>query len=138
MGAHRMKSKSARLKLKCWKLFSQYIRLKYARDDGNCQCFTCNKVSPWKEMQCGHGISGRGGFILFFEEVCRPQCYGCNVGRGGYYEIFIPKLIDLYTKEQYEKWVIEARKPFKRTVSDYEDLIDELNKQLIPLIDKEG
>ena len=119
-----------KLKTKAWSLFSQYIRRKYSDRLGNDTCFTCGIVKPWKEMQCGHGISGRGNFVLFLEEVCRPQCYGCNVGRGGNYEVFIPKLIDLYTKEQYEAWVIESRKPMKRTKADYLELIEDLKQRL--------
>ena len=119
-----------KLKTKAWSLFSQYIRRKYSDKLGNCECFTCGIVKPWKEMQCGHGISGRGNFVLFLEEVCRPQCYGCNVGRGGNYEVFIPKLIDLYTKEQYEAWVAESRRPFKRTRADYLELIEDLETNL--------
>jgi len=118
------------LKKKAWTLFSQYIRRKYSDKEGNSQCFTCGRVAPWKELQCGHGIGGRGNFVLFLEEVCRPQCYGCNVGRGGNYEVFIPKLIDFYTKEQYEKWVIESRKPLKLRKGDYVDLIAELQDKL--------
>ena len=118
------------LKKKAWTLFSQYIRRKYSDNMGNAQCFTCGIVKPWKELQCGHGISGRGNFVLFLEEVCRPQCYGCNVGRGGNYEVFIPKLIDLYTREQYDNWVAESRKPMKRTRADYLELIGELESRL--------
>lgn len=118
------------LKRKANTLFSQYIRRKYADKYGNCTCFTCGSVMPIESIQCGHGISGRGNFVLFLEEVCRPQCYGCNVGRGGNYEVFIPKLIDLYTKKQYEAWVVESRKPWKRTKADYLDLIEDLQNKL--------
>ena len=124
------KPKRKTLRLKAWRLFSQYIRRKYADKDGNCECFTCGVIKPWKEMQASHGIGGRGNFVLFLEEVVRPCCYGCNVGRGGAYEVFIPKLIDLYTKEQYEKWVIESRKPTKISISDYEELIQDLEGKL--------
>ena len=125
-----MKSENKRLKDKAWKLFSQYIRRKYSDSLGNCSCFTCGVIKPWKELQCGHGISGRQNYVLFLEEVCRPQCYGCNVGRGGNYEIFIPKLLDTYTKRQFEIWVAESRKPMKRYKSDYLTLIAELQAQL--------
>ena len=125
-----MRSEIKRLKDKAWKLYSVYIRRKYSDKLGYAQCFTCGTVKPYKELQCGHGISGRGNFVLFLEEVCRPQCYGCNVGRGGNYEVFIPKLIDFYTQAQYEKWVQESRKPMKRTKADYQQLITELECKL--------
>jgi hypothetical protein len=74
-------------------------------------------------MQCGHGIGGRGNYVLFLEEICRPQCYGCNVGRQGNYQEFIPKLIREIGIDQYEHHVRESRKPLKRSQGDYEDLI---------------
>ena len=55
------------LKKKVWTLCSKYIRLKYSDKDGNCTCFTCDTVKPWKEMQAGHGISGRTNSILFLD-----------------------------------------------------------------------
>ena len=127
-----------KLKTKAWSLFSQYIRRKYSDKLGYCECFTCGAVKPWKEMDAGHGIGGRGNFVLFLEEVCRPQCKSCNLkqpfGKDGNYEVFIPKLIDLYTKEQYEEWVIESRKPMKRTKADYLELIEDLKQRLEAMI----
>lgn len=121
------------LKNKAWRLFSQYIRRKYSNKEGFAKCFTCGTVKPWKELQCGHGIGGRGNYVLFLEEVCRPQCYGCNVGRKGAYEVFIPKLIDWYGSDKYNEWVVESRKPLKRTKADYLELISELEKNLVEL-----
>ena len=113
------------LKARAWRLFSEYIRLKYADKEGNCRCYTCGVELPaiGHGMQCGHGIGGRGNYVLFLEEICRPQCYGCNVGRSGNYEVFIPKLISEYGQDTYENWVNEARQPLKRTKGDYLDLI---------------
>ena len=113
------------LKAKAWRLFSEYIRLKYADKQGNCRCYTCGVTLPaiGHGMQCGHGIGGRGNYVLFLEEICRPQCYGCNVGRQGNYQEFIPKLIREIGIDQYEHHVRESRKPLKRSQGDYEELI---------------
>jgi hypothetical protein len=81
-------------------------------------------------MQLGHGIGGRGNFVLYLEEVCRPQCQYCNGPLGGNYEHFVPKLINLYTDAQYYDWVAESRKPFKRTKGDYLELVGELQGYL--------
>jgi hypothetical protein len=123
------------LKTKCNKLFSEYIRRKYSDKDGIAECFTCGVRKPWQDLQLGHGICGRGNFVLYLEEVCRPQCPYCNVLLSGRYEIFVPKLHDLYTREQYEEWERSARKPFKRTKADYIDLVYELQGYLRDLDD---
>ena len=109
---------------------SELVRRKYANEYGVCQCYTCDKTMDWREIQAGHGISGRGGFVLFLEEVIKPQCHVCNVFRGGEYQRFIPKLIDEYGTEQYQDWVIDSRKPFKRTKKDWIALVYELQARL--------
>ena len=125
-----MKSESKKLKDKAWTLYSQYIRRKYSNDDGTCSCYTCGKIYPtWHDLQCGHGISGRGQYILY-HETCRPQCYGCNVGRQGNYQVFIPKLIREYGQEQFEQWVALSKQVYKRSIGDYKQLIAELQAQL--------
>ena len=111
--------------------------MKYAKD-GICECFTCGTRRPIEQMQCGHGISGRGNYILFLEEICRPQCEKCNIWQGGAYEIFVPKLCELYTKSQYWKWYYESRKPFKRSKQDYIDLVYDLQDKIAHLENQEG
>ena len=86
-------------KKEVWKQFSLYIRHKYSKR-GMVKCYTCGVVKPIKEMQCGHGFGGRGNSILFDEEICRPQCYSCNVMKGGEYDTFHGKLIE----ENGVKW----------------------------------
>ncbi len=111
-------------KAKTWKAFSRYIRHKYS-DGDNCECFTCGCVRPIKEMQAGHGISGRTTSILFLEEIVRPQCVACNMFKAGMYEVFIPKLIDLYGREGYEEFVRMKHQPRKFTVEELKEMEDE-------------
>ena len=118
------------LKTKCNKLFSQYIRRKYSDKHEMAECFTCGTKRHWSDLQCGHGISGRGNYVLYLEEICRPQCAYCNVLLSGRYEIFVPKLHDLYTRQVFEEWEQNARKPFKRTKADYIELVYELQGYL--------
>ena len=84
------------LKRKIWDIFSKYIRLKYADKNGMVECYTCGTKKFWKEMQAGHGFSGRENSILFDEEIVRPQCKYCNIYRQGNYDIFHAKLIKEY------------------------------------------
>jgi len=81
------------IKNSAWDYYSKYIRLKYADKNGFVRCYTCGVIKFWKEMQCGHGLSGRGNSILFEEKISRPQCYSCNCGKYGNYDVFHAKLI---------------------------------------------
>jgi hypothetical protein len=118
------------LKAKAWKLMSELVRRKHADKDGYAPCFTCGRVQHWTEQDAGHGIGGRDGFVLFLEEIIKNQCKSCNGYQGGRYEIFIPKLEDLYGKDQFKEWANNARKPYKRTKMDYVELVYELQGRL--------
>lgn len=80
-------------------------------------------------MQAGHGVSGRTNGVLFLEEVVRPQCMACNVFKGGMYEVFIPKLIDLYGRDGYEEFVRLKNTPTKFTIPELEDMMEEWKEQ---------
>jgi len=69
------------LKKKLDTIFSTYIRLKYADEDLNVKCFTCDKVYHYKKIQNGHFYSRSILSLRWDEQNCRPQCYGCNIVR---------------------------------------------------------
>jgi hypothetical protein len=119
-------------KRRAWALLSEYIRKKYSDEYGMCQCYTCSTRLDYREMQAGHGVSGRTNWLLTLEaeELIRPQCMPCNILKGGQYEIFIPKLIDEYTLEGFQDFVIEARKPLKMRMSDWGDQIEQIQDRL--------
>lgn len=60
------------------KWFSQYIRLKYADENGIVRCYTCDTPHHWKELDCGHYVKRQHQETRFNENNCRPQCRKCN------------------------------------------------------------
>ena len=109
-------------KKKTWQAFSKYIRHKYSNGDGTCACYTCGTVKPIGEMQAGHGLSGRTNAKLFLEEIVRPQCVACNMFKGGMYEVFVPKLIELYGLDGFNDFVRLKNTTVKYTISELEDM----------------
>lgn len=80
----RAKSKSlAKYKKELDAIFSKFIRLSHADSSGNCTCYTCGKVLPWKQIQNGHFISRSYLATRWHENNCRPQDVGCNVYGNG-------------------------------------------------------
>lgn len=61
------------------KIISQYVRLKYADENGIVACFTCGDKKHWTLQQCGHYIK-RANLYLRWDEGrnLRPQCPYCN------------------------------------------------------------
>lgn len=136
-----MKKKSvARLKRKLWSIFSEYIRLRDCLmttgtlTRGKCIC--CEAELPFKDLQAGHFIAGRGNAILFDEECVHSQCRVCNIIKGGNILVYRRKIIDLYGKgydEILEKRAIPTR---KFTVEELESLISEYQGKIKLLEEK--
>lgn len=59
---------------------------------------TCNRAYPFKQLQAGHFISGRGNAVLFDERIVYTQCIGCNgnppYGKGGNYVEYFRFMLD--------------------------------------------
>ena len=123
-----------KLKDKAWSLFSRFIRLKYSDSDGICECVTCKLKKPWKEMQAGHAVSGRGGYVLFNEKIVRPQCFGCNMAAGGRYDAFVVYLVEEEKSMQFSEYADikrESLKPNKLRKEDFEAVIEKYTKWLV-------
>ena len=111
-------------------VFSQYIRLSYADDNGMVHCYTCPKVLHWKEITNGHFIT-RGSLATRFDERnCRPQCWGCqakHLGNGKPVE-FARKLSIEYGQGIVAELYREAAKIVK--YFPYEEKIEEYKLKL--------
>ena len=108
----RSKSEKTKAKDKAWTAFSRYIRLRDCLrftgkpDEG--KCVTCNLFFPFKKLQAGHFISGRGNAVLFDERIVYSQCYQCNgnppFGRGGNYVEYFRFMLDEWGLEKVDEF----------------------------------
>ena len=64
-------------------IFSRYIRLRNADDNGDAVCVTCSVKNHWKKLQNGHFMSRRHTATRWDEDNCQVQCYSCNVMQQG-------------------------------------------------------
>ena len=118
-----MKSIS-KLKKELDKIFSVFIRLRDATDEGLCQCFTCGKVSHYKTgMQNGHFQSRSFLSTRFDEENCQPQCVGCNMFKQGEQWKFGMNLNAKYGIGTSNKLEFISRQKVKFSRIDYEEKI---------------
>ena len=124
-----MKKNIAKLKKKLWTLVSKYVRAIHSKD-GYCICYTCGVRKPIKEMQAGHGFSGRGNSILFELDIIRPQCYGCNCCNSGKLDIFTYKLRKELGDERFDELFLKKNKIRQFTTYELEDEIIRYNKLL--------
>lgn len=60
------------------KVFSEFVRLKNADENGICVCISCGKRLPWKEMDAGHFVNRKHLSLRWNEINVQPQCRACN------------------------------------------------------------
>ena len=110
-----------------WKVFSEYIRRRYADQQGIAICCSCKKPKHWKELQAGHwpSIDGRNNSILFAEKGVHQQCGQCNTYKHGN-----PAGYDEYMHEHYPQKVMDdlLKLKHKTVIYDKNDYIKMIDK----------
>lgn len=60
-------------------IFSTYIRLRDADEDGYVLCCNCRKRLWWKDSTCGHFVKRRHRGLRWDELNCHAECGPCNL-----------------------------------------------------------
>ncbi len=107
-------------------VFSQYIRLSNADNNGYCTCVTCNKTFHWKAIQAGHFMSRKHYSIRWDERNVKPQCVSCNVYRYGLAYEFSLFLGSELANELY----LQSKELVKFTNYELEDMINDYSEKL--------
>jgi hypothetical protein len=110
-------------------IFSQYIRLRYSKNE-IATCVTCGKSDNWKKMQNGHFVSRKHYATRWDEDNCQVQCSGCNVFRYGEQYLFSKYL----GADLSEELLIKSRKIQKFTDSELLDMIELYNEKVNNLL----
>ena len=110
-------------------IFSQYIRLRYSKNEIS-ECVTCGKQDHWKKLQAGHFVSRKHYATRWDEDNVQVQCSGCNVFRYGEQYLFSKYLgVDLS-----EELLIRSRKIQKFTDNELLDMIELYNEKVNNLL----
>ena len=110
-------------------IFSQYIRLRYSKNEIS-KCVTCGKQDHWKKLQAGHFVSRKHYATRWDEDNVQVQCSGCNVFRYGEQYLFSKYLgVDLS-----EELLIRSRKIQKFTDNELLDMIELYNEKVNNLL----
>jgi hypothetical protein len=110
-------------------IFSQYIRLRYSKNE-IATCVTCGKQDHWKKLQAGHFISRKHYATRFDEDNVQVQCSGCNVFRYGEQYLFSKYL----GADLSEELLMKSRKIQKFTDSELLDMIELYNEKVNNLL----
>lgn len=105
-------------------VFSIFIRMRDADDNGNVKCVTCPEISHWKAMDCGHFIP-RGKLATRYSEInSHQQCPACNRLKDGNlhkYEIFMRATYGIKAIEQLK---IKSHETVKWMSHEIQEMIE--------------
>ena len=120
------------------KIFSLYVRAKYANVFGSVKCYTCGKSFHWRTIQNGHFVQRAILVTRWDENNCRPQCVGCNIFGRGKIHIFSEKLLKELGKEKYLKLVSQNKTNIMGSPPDVKKLLIKYKKKLDKELNKKG
>lgn len=115
---------------KLWPVFSEFIRLRDADENGMCSCFTCGLMRHWKQMDCGHGLGRQHKSTKYHEKNNHAQCKRCNGFEGGMRERYKENVDKKYGKGTWDLLEMMSRKPSKWGVFEIEQLIIYYRKEV--------
>ncbi len=136
------KTERAKAKESAWDAFSVYIRtrdcVRFTGDPAEGKCITCNICYPFKKLQAGHFIQGRGNAVLFDERIVYSQCVGCNgnppYGKGGNYVEYFLFMEKEWGREKLDEFIalkhdtkIYKIHDFQALEREFKDKADALN-----------
>lgn len=104
-------------------VFSEYIRLRDANENGFCKCVTCGSMWRWQALQNGHYIDRRHIGARYDERNCNSQCSSCNIGLRGNLDKYKRAIISSYGVAVLEELESAKRSFEKWTIADYEEKI---------------
>jgi len=111
------------------KVFSEYVRLRDADNQGNIECISCGRKVHWSESDAGHFIDRRHKATRFDERNVNAQCRSCNRFQSGrQFEQSIN--IDLrYGKGTAHELLAVSRQISKRTAEWYDEIARDYGEQ---------
>ena len=99
-------------------IYSQYIRLKYADNNGMVECYTCGSKMHWKEAQHGHFFTRARYSTRWDDDNSRVQDYRCNVALGGNYIIYTRKMLAELGEDRFAALELKSNTIAKVPTSD--------------------
>lgn len=126
-----MASENQKLKIKLWKVFSEYIRRRDADWKGFVACCSCGTSKHYKEMNAGHYRPRTDGLATFFLETnVHAQCPQCNLYKHGNLAPYAIYLRRRYGDQILEKLEWETQQIINISNQDYKRLIEEYKQKV--------
>lgn len=110
-------------------VFSKYIRMKGADDNGYVSCVTCGATDKYSQMQCGHFIPRTHMYTRFLELNCAVQCPDCNVRLRGN-PIKFSQYLESTHSGSVEILIEQGQTVYRYTISELKSMILDYTKKV--------
>lgn len=123
------KQKISIVQRKLWKLCKEITRKKY----GN-TCYTCHQMGlSGVNWHTGHlwAKASLGAYLKYDLRVLRPQCYNCNINRGGMGADFYQRMLIEIGEEKMAQLqrdrqvIVNAMDHYQKLISEYEKILQQ-------------
>jgi len=105
------------------KVFSEFIRLRDAGEDGFIRCITCGARVYWKSADNSHFIRRSNMTTRWHEKNCHASCFECNRINHGELKIYEQWLYSTYGAEIVQQLKDLGRSEAKFSESDLKEMI---------------
>ena len=112
------------------KVFSEFIRRRYADDRGFVRCYTCGAEKHWKEVHAGHFMSRSKYATRWNETNVQVQCVSCNIFKAGEQYKFGVHLDEEHGEGTAEEMMYLANQSGKFTIMELRDMVKEFQQKL--------
>lgn len=126
------------LKAKLDRIFSEYIRLRDADNNGMVRCISCRNIEHWKNVDCGHFVNRSHTSTRFNEKNCNAQCRRCNRFDEGNNIGYMKGLIKKYGASVLEELEVLKYQESQLSEFEYKVLIEHYTKEVKRLHEDKG
>jgi 5-methylcytosine-specific restriction endonuclease McrA len=123
-GRHKKTDTTRALVSKLDRVFSRFVRMKYADNDGQVSCVTCGKQAHWKEVHAGHFVKRQHMSLRWDERNVMPQCVRCNLHMGGRQDDYAAYIVNEYGHATFADLIAKKHETKKWTRPELQELID--------------
>lgn len=106
------------------RVFSQFVRSKYADHRDMVKCYTCDSWHKVQHIQAGHFISRVWYGVRWNEKNVKPQCVVCNYG----HDDEVSKKFSLALRKEHGQGVVKELEGLKRRPLDRFEILEIIEK----------
>lgn len=111
-------------------VFSTYIRMKNADQNGYCKCVSCGKMQKWVDVDAGHYVNRKFLSVRWNEINVQPQCRACNRFSEGNIPEFGIALQEKYGEDIIKKLLVLKNQSTRFTQFEINIMTDHYKKKI--------